>query len=77
MLDSGDTQDMKDKRKLGFLSGKGSIPDQKQLEEMDQEVSGQFFRDLMESAQEAVQGKPSHQISYRTLRSRYRRFYSY
>ena len=43
---------MKDKRKLGFLSGKGSIPDQKQLEEMDQEVSGQFFRDLMESAQE-------------------------
>lgn len=55
MLDSGDTQDMKDKRKLGFLSGKGSIPDQKQLEEMDQEVSGQFFRDLMESAQEAVE----------------------
>jgi transcriptional regulator CtsR len=45
---------------------------------MDQEVSSQFFRDLMESAQEAVeihQGKrlqlverftckPSHQISY-------------
>ncbi|HHJ3115187.1 TPA: hypothetical protein ACQJAB_005115 [Escherichia coli] len=40
---------MKDKRKLGFLRGKGSIPDQKQLEEMDQEVSSQFFRDLMES----------------------------
>ena len=53
---------MKDKRKLGFLRGKGSIPDQKQLEEMDQEVSSQFFRDLMESAQEAVeihQGKRS------------------
>ena len=46
---------MKDKRKLGFLRGKGSIPDQKQLEEMDQEVSSQFFRDLMESAQEAVE----------------------
>ena len=62
MLDSGDTQDMKNKRKLGFLRGKGSIPDQKQLEEMDQEVSSQFFRDLIESAQEAVeihQGKRS------------------
>ena len=46
---------MKDKRKLGFLRGKGSIPDQKQLEEMDQEVSSQFFRALMESAQEAVE----------------------
>lgn len=46
---------MKDKRKLGFLRGEGSIPDQKQLEEMDQEVSSQFFRDLMESAQEAVE----------------------
>lgn len=45
----------KSKRKLGFLRGKGSIPDQKQLEEMDQEVSSQFFRDLMESAQEAVE----------------------
>lgn len=55
MLDSGYTQDMKDKRKLGFLRGQGSIPDQKQLEEMDQEVSSQFFRDLMESAQEAVE----------------------
>lgn len=55
MLDSGDTQDMKGKRKLGFLRDQGSIPDQKQLEEMDQEVSSQFFRDLMESAQEAVE----------------------
>ena len=45
----------KSKRKLGFLRGKGSIPDQKQLEEMDQEVSSQFFRDLIESAQEAVE----------------------
>ncbi len=45
----------KSKRKLGFLRGKGSIPDQKQLEDMDQEVSSQFFRDLMESAQEAVE----------------------
>ncbi|HBT6062342.1 TPA: hypothetical protein MCD02_005413 [Klebsiella pneumoniae] len=33
----------KSKRKLGFLRGKGSIPDQKQLEEMDQEVSSQFL----------------------------------
>jgi hypothetical protein len=55
VLDSGDTQDMKDKRKLGFLHGKGSIPDQKQLEEMDQEVSSQFFESLLESAKEAVE----------------------
>ena len=45
----------KSKRKLGFLRDKGSIPDQKQLEDMDQEVSSKFFRDLMESAQEAVE----------------------
>ena len=54
MLDSGDKQDM-NKRTLGFLRGKGSIPDQQQLEEMDQEVSNQFFHDLVESAQEAVE----------------------
>ena len=33
----------KSKRKLGFLRGKGSIPDQKQLEEMDQEVLKLFY----------------------------------
>ena len=31
------------KRRLGFLVGKGSVPDSEQLEEMDQEVLKLFY----------------------------------